>query len=85
MNSRTCSLADLNKDYNTKELSFYHKLKYSYPYILATQCRRPQIFQTINSVISNNPSLKYERVKPTGCRDIEIRKFEVVEKTQFLS
>ena len=29
-------------------------------------------------------SLKYERVKPTGCRDIEVRKFEVVAKTQFL-
>jgi len=28
--------------------------------------------------------LKYERAKPTGCRDIEIRKFEVVAKTQFL-
>jgi len=37
-----------------------------------------------NSVRSNNLSLKYERVKPTGCRDIEIRKFEVVAKTQFL-
>ena len=24
-----------------RELSFCHKLKYSYPYILATQCRRP--------------------------------------------
>ena len=28
--------------------------------------------------------MKYRRVKPTGCRDIEIRKFEVVAKTQFL-
>ena len=35
-------------------------------------------------VRSNNLSLKYQRVEPTGCRDIEIRNFEVVEKTQFL-
>ena len=68
-----------------KELSFCHKLKYSYPYILATQCRRPYIFQTINSVRSNNLSLKYQRFISTGCRDIEIRKFEVVAKAQFLS
>ena len=67
-----------------KELSFCHKLKNAYPYILATQCRRPQIFQTNNSVRSNNLSLKYQRFIPTGCRDIEIRKFEVVAKTQFL-
>ena len=70
--------------HNAKELSFCHKLKYFYPYILATQCRRPLIFQTINSVRPNNPSLKYQRFIPTGCRDIEIRKFEVVAKTQFL-
>ena len=54
----------------TKELSFYHKLKYSYPYILATQCRRPLIFQIIISVRSNNLSLKYQRYIPTGCRDV---------------
>ena len=67
-----------------KELSFCHKLKYSYPYIFATQCRRPYIFQTINSVRSNNLSLKYLRFIHTGCIDKEIRKFEVVAKTQFL-
>ena len=63
---------------------FCHKLKYSYPYILATQCRRPKIFQTINSVRSNNVSLKYQTFISTGSRDIEIRNFEVVAKTQFL-
>ena len=51
---------------------------------MATQCRRPYIFQTINSVRSNNLSLKYQRFILTDCRDIEIRKFEVVAKTQFL-
>ena len=69
---------------SSKELSFCHKLKYSYPYILATQCRRSLIFQTFNSVKSKNLSLKYQRFIPTGCRDLEIRKFEVVAKTQFL-
>ena len=34
-----------------------------------------------NSVRSNNLSFKYQRSKLTGCRDIEIRKFEA--KTQF--
>ena len=62
-----------------KELSFCHKLKYSY--ILATQSRRTL---DINPVRSNNLSLKYQRFIPTGCRDIEIRKFVVVAKTQFL-
>ena len=71
-------------DFITKEVSFCHKLKYSYPYILATQCRRPKIFQTVNSVRSNSLSLKYQRFMLTGCRDKEIKKFEVVAKTQFL-
>ena len=62
----------------TEFLSF----KKSYPYILAT-CR-PWIFKNINSVRSNNLSFKYQRFIPTSCRDIEIRKFEVVAKTQFL-
>ena len=70
---------------HAKELSFCHKFKYSYPYILATQCHRPQIFQTISSVRSNNLSLKFQRFTPTGCRDIEMRKFEFAAKTQFLS
>ena len=32
-----------------KELSFCHTLKSSDPNIFATQCHRPQIFQTINT------------------------------------
>ena len=32
----------------------------------------------------NNPSLKYQRFIPTGCKDIGIRKFEFVAKTQIL-
>ena len=32
------------------ELSLCHKLRFSYPYIFATQCRRPKIFQIMKSV-----------------------------------
>ena len=45
----------------------------------ATQCRSPKIFQTMNSVRSNNVSLKYKKPTPSGC------KFEFVAKTQFFS
>ena len=54
------------------------------PYILATQCRRPLIFQTMNSVRLNSLSLKYNWFTPSGCKDIEIRTFEFVANTQFL-
>ena len=67
-----------------KELSFCHKLKYSYPYIFSTHGHRPQIFQTINSVGSINLSLKHHGFTLSGCRDIEIKKFEFVAKTQVL-
>ena len=39
--------------------------------------------QTVNSVRSNNLSLKYQRFKSSDCEDIEIKKFEFVAKTQF--
>ena len=42
------------------------------------------IFQTLNSVKSNNVSLKCQRPTPSGGKDIGIRKFEFVAKTQFL-
>ena len=67
-----------------KELSLCHKLKFFNPNIFAAQRRRPQIFQTLNSVRSNNVSLKYQRPTPSGCKDIGIRIFEFVAKTQFL-
>ena len=38
----------------------------------------------MNSVRSNNLSLKYQRFATSGCKDIRIRKFEFVAKTQFL-
>ena len=38
----------------------------------------------MNSVRSKSLSLKYHRFTASGCKDIEIRKFEFVAKTQFL-
>ena len=67
-----------------KELSFCHKLWFSNPYISASLCRRPLIFQNMNSVRTNNPSLKYLRFRLLGCKDIGIGKFEFVAKYQFL-
>jgi len=42
------------------------------------------IFQTINAFILNNLSLKYQICTLSNCKDIGIRKFEFVAKTQFL-
>ena len=67
-----------------KSLSLCHKLKFSNPYIFETQCRRPSIFQTMNSGRSNDLSLKHQRFAPSSCKDIRIRKFEFVTKTQVL-
>ena len=39
--------------------SLFHKLSFFNPYICATQCCRPQIFQSINSFELNYLNLKY--------------------------
>ena len=44
------------------------------PCIFATQFRK--IFQTINSVWSNNLSLKYQRLPPSDYTDLEITTFD---------
>ena len=38
----------------------------------------------MNSDRSNNLSLKYQRLETSGCKNIGVRKFEFVAKTQFL-
>jgi len=38
----------------------------------------------MNSVRSNNLSLKNEKFRASGCKDAGIRKFEFVAKTHFL-
>ena len=40
-----------------------------------------EIFQTMNYFRSNNDSLKNQRLTPSGCKDMTIRKSEFVAKT----
>ena len=67
-----------------KELSFYHKLKFSNLFIFVTWWREPYIFQTEIIRSDRIHSLKYLRSMSMGCKDIRIRKSEIVAKTQFL-
>ena len=67
-----------------KVLSLCHKLWFSNLFIFATHYCRTYIFQTMNSVRSINLSLKYQRFRPSGCKDTDIRKFEFVAKTLLL-
>ena len=45
----------------------------NYDDIFATKCRRPKIFQNMDSVRCKNPSLKYQRFTPS---DGKIKVFE---------
>ena len=54
------------------------------PIFLQLNLCRPYIFQSIYSVGSNNLSLKFQRFTPSVCKDIWIRKFGFLAKTQFL-
>ena len=49
-----------------------------YAYFIASQQLRPLMFQIINSVCSN--SLRFTS---SGCKEKEIRKFEIAAKTRF--
>ena len=84
-NTSTYTYILLNRSINRKELNLCHKLFFSKPYIFGFQCRRPQIFQTMNSVRSNNISLKYKRFTTLDSKAKGIKKSEFVTKTQFLS
>ena len=46
--------------------------------------KRPKSRTTMNSISSNSFNLIYQRFTQSGCKDIGIRKFECVAKTQFL-
>ena len=65
---------------------YCYKLLFSYSYLLAIQCRRSLILQTMHSGRSNinNLIMKYQRFKPSGGKNIGIRKFEFVTKSQVL-
>ena len=63
-----------------KELSLCQKLFFSKPYIFATQRWRSWIFQTMNSVRSNNISLKYQRFTTLGSIDQEFNARKVISE-----
>ena len=65
-------------------MSLCQKIKLSNPYIFTTGWCRPLIFQTYIIWSNGIFSLKYLRSTTLGCKDIRIRKFEFVTKTQFL-
>ena len=67
-----------------KEWFLRHKLKFSNSYIFTTWWCKPLIFQTWIIWSNRIQSLKYLRSKTLSCKDIEIRKFEFVVKTEFL-
>ena len=67
-----------------KELRFGHKLWFSNYYIFTVQYRRPLIFQTLNSVRSNNFILKYQSFKPLGCNDIGIKSLSLRQKVNWV-
>ena len=54
----------------TKELILCHK-----PNIFATQCGRPDTFETINIIGSNHVIFNSQMVTQSGCKGIGIRKF----------
>ena len=58
-----------------KKLSLCQKLRFSNSFIFPTECpSRPLIFKTLNSMRSNNRSMKYQRFTQQSCKDIEITK-----------
>ena len=52
--------------------------------LYATQFHRPYIFQTKNSVRTDNLSLKYQMFTSSGFKELRIWKLEFVAKTLFL-
>ena len=62
---------------------FLDSLKEFLPYIWF-QPNVVTLWQTMNSVRLNSLSLKYERFTLLSYKDIEIRKFKIVAKSQFL-
>ena len=48
---------------DNKGIEFSPQTLFSNFNIIATQCRRPLIFQTMNDVRSKNGTLKYQRLK----------------------
>ena len=57
-----------------------HKLRFSNPYIFATLCSKPKIFQTINDLRPINLCLKSDRCIPSDFKDIGIRKLSLCDR-----
>ena len=55
----------------------------SNPYIFATNCGKPLIFETVNSFRSNFLSFKNQKSLNFQVKKIGISKFEFVTKSQF--
>ena len=50
----------------TMKINSCHKLRFSNSFIFATWCRRPLIFQKMNSVGPNSQSFKHKKFTPSG-------------------
>ena len=62
------------KKWRKKETEFLN------PYSFITQCSKPLIFQIINSVRSNNVSLKYQNSIPLGYKDIRFKSLSLWQR-----
>ena len=67
-----------------KELSFCHKLWFYNPYIFATLWCKLWYYKLRQLDLTEFFCLKYQRSTTSGCKDIWIKKWEFVAKTQFL-
>ena len=63
---------------HSRAMSYCHKLGILNSFILSTICHRTLLFQTMNSARSNTLSLIYQWFKPSGYKDIRIKKYEFV-------
>ena len=57
-------------------------IKFLTPYIIATWCCRPLLFQTMNSFNTTSLFFKYQRFIPSGEKDKGVRKLEFVANIQ---
>ena len=66
------------------KLSFCHKFEYSNFYIFDFCLCKPLIFQTWIILSNRIHILKYQKSTTIVCKDVEIRKSEIVTNTPFL-
>ena len=66
--------------FSLKGIQFFHKLWFFNPHTFETKSRGPLIFLVKNSAMIEFFSFKYQRFADSNCKDIRIRKFEIVSK-----